>query len=249
MAIELTTPDKLAAKNGIKCLVYGESGMGKTLLAATCPSPIVLSAEPGTLSLRRANIEAIFGKDKPGITYDVPVVAMYDLASAEEVLRWAQSNAINQFDTIVIDSASELGRFFFNDASEKFKGKAGKADGRQVYGDVQIKLLDLFYKLKHLPGKNIVAICHARRFPATEHEPEMIGPNLPTQRLGRESPHEFDEVFQLRLARTKDGELKRYLKTAPDEQGYAKDRSGALNAKEPANLSVVFDKILKPTGE
>jgi len=47
---------KDAASSGIKALVYGLSGIGKTALAATTgdlPSTIIASAENGLLSLRK----------------------------------------------------------------------------------------------------------------------------------------------------------------------------------------------------
>ena len=44
---------------GIKCLVYGESGVGKTVLCSTAPDPIIISAESGLLSLRKKDIPVI----------------------------------------------------------------------------------------------------------------------------------------------------------------------------------------------
>ena len=39
--------------SGVKCVVYGPAGGGKTRLLATAPSPIILSAEKGLLSLKK----------------------------------------------------------------------------------------------------------------------------------------------------------------------------------------------------
>ena len=43
MAINLKTT-KAYAQNGVKVLVYGQSGAGKTTLIKTAPKPIILSA-------------------------------------------------------------------------------------------------------------------------------------------------------------------------------------------------------------
>ena len=40
----------------INCLVYGEAGIGKTTLCATAPSPLIISAEAGLLSLKKHDI-------------------------------------------------------------------------------------------------------------------------------------------------------------------------------------------------
>ncbi len=55
MAINVKTTGGLTA-NGVKVLVYGAAGVGKTALIATLPSPIVLSAEGGLLSLQEIDM-------------------------------------------------------------------------------------------------------------------------------------------------------------------------------------------------
>jgi polynucleotide 5'-kinase involved in rRNA processing len=42
--------------NGVKLLVYGNSGSGKTSLIPTLPNPVVLSAEGGLLSIADADV-------------------------------------------------------------------------------------------------------------------------------------------------------------------------------------------------
>jgi ABC-type lipoprotein export system ATPase subunit len=58
MAINVKTTGSLSA-NGVKMLVYGQAGAGKTTLVATLPAPIVLSAEGGLLSIQDANLPYI----------------------------------------------------------------------------------------------------------------------------------------------------------------------------------------------
>lgn len=238
MAIEITSANNLAKTKGIKCLVYGESGLGKTMLAATAKNCVVISIEPGTLSLVSENIKRVFGEDKGDINYNPAIIQAQTLGQAEEALGWALSKEAEAYDTIVIDSLTEYGRLLLSDATERLK------DGRQIYGDVQTKLLDMLYTIKHSEGKNFVIIAHARWYDATDNDVEICGPALPGKQLGRSSPHEFDEVFQIAQAKNKEGKLKRYLKTEKDDYGYAKDRSGALNKKERPHLDNIFKKIL-----
>jgi ABC-type branched-subunit amino acid transport system ATPase component len=55
MAIKLKSTGSLA-ENGVKLLVYGAAGAGKTTLIKTLPNVIVLSAEGGLLSIQDANL-------------------------------------------------------------------------------------------------------------------------------------------------------------------------------------------------
>ena len=55
MAIQLKSTGDLGDQ-GLKVLVYGQAGCGKTTLSKTLPTPVVLSAEGGLLSLKDDNI-------------------------------------------------------------------------------------------------------------------------------------------------------------------------------------------------
>ena len=58
MAINLKTTKSLAA-SGVKLLVYGQAGAGKTTLIPSLPTPVVLSAEGGLLSIADADVPYI----------------------------------------------------------------------------------------------------------------------------------------------------------------------------------------------
>ena len=57
MSIKLTSTAQAAVDNGIKVLVHGPAGSGKTTLCATTGEPtVIISAEAGLLSLRGHDI-------------------------------------------------------------------------------------------------------------------------------------------------------------------------------------------------
>ena len=59
MKVNIKSTKDIALDHGIKCVVYGFSGVGKTVLCSTAPKPIVLSAESGLLSLSKVDIPYI----------------------------------------------------------------------------------------------------------------------------------------------------------------------------------------------
>ena len=72
MAINVKTTGSLSA-NGVKVLVYGQAGAGKTSLIKTLPSPIVLSAEGGLLSIQDA---------------DLPFIEIASMTDLQEAYKW-----------------------------------------------------------------------------------------------------------------------------------------------------------------
>jgi hypothetical protein len=73
------------------------------------------------------------------------------------------------------------------------------------------------------------------------------GIGMPGAKLGEALPYLFDEVFRLIVVDEDDGQggkvAARYLLTATDGKSVAKDRSGKLDALEPADLGHVVAKI------
>ena len=224
MALNFSTTDKASAQHGIKALVYGKSGAGKTYLASTAPSPIVLSAESGVLSLRGFTIPMIH------------ITRVEDLTEAYEWL--TRSKDAQQFQTIYIDSISEIGEVVLANARRQVK------DPRQAYGELIDKMLTTLKAYRDLPNKHVVM--SAKQEPTKDELTGIVtyGPSMPGNKLGPQLPYLFDEVFRLGINKTPQGEQFRFIQTAPDLQYDAKDRSGALDPIEPPDLTHIFNKIL-----
>ena len=224
MAVHITTTQQAAQLHGIKCLVYGKSGAGKTKLAATAPAPIILSAESGILSLRE---------------FQIPMIQIKTVADLTEVHQWVQNSAeAKQFATIYIDSISEIGEVVLANAKAQVK------DPRQAYGELIEKMMALVKAFRDLPGKNVVMA--AKQEPIKDEMTGIVqyGPSMPGSKLGPQLPYLFDEVFRLGVGKTPQGVEYRFLQTGPDLQYDAKDRSGSLDPVERPDLSFVFSKIL-----
>lgn len=224
MALRFTTTDQASAQHGVKMLVYGLSGSGKTVLCSTAPSPVILSAEAGLLSLRR---------------FSLPVIEIRSVEDLTEAHRWCLSSAeAKQFQTVCIDSISEIGELVLANAKRQVK------DPRQAYGELLEKMLTTIKAYRDLPGKHVYM--SAKMEPVKD---EMTGvvrymSSMPGSKLGPQLPYLYDEVFRLGINKTPQGEAYRFLQTSPDLQYDAKDRSGALAGAEPPDLNHVITKIL-----
>lgn len=224
MALNFTTTDKASADQGVKVLVYAESGIGKTTLCATAPAPLIISAESGLLSLRK---------------FSIPVITIKTLQDLNDAYNWvaAGKQGADQFQTICVDSITEIGEVVLAAAKKSVK------DPRQAYGELIEKMLEAIKNFRDLPGKNVYMAAKMERAKDELSGMMLYGPSMPGAKLGPALPYYFDEVFNLRVMQTTDGQKYRALVTQPDMQYVAKDRSGALDPIEPPNLATIFSKI------
>lgn len=239
MALQFTTAEHESQSSGVKVLIYGGAGVGKTVLSATLPHPVLISAESGALSLRKQNLERLFGAGNPHITYNMPIINVSNVDDLRDAYDWcARSAEARQFASIGLDSISEIAEVVLNNAKRQVK------DPRQAYGELIEKMETLVRMFRDLPGKNVYM---AAKMEPTKDELTGIvryGPSMPGTKLGPKLPYFFDEVFRLGVNKTPQGESYRFLQTQLDLQFEAKDRSGALAPLEPPSLSAVFAKIL-----
>lgn len=230
MAIPVIVSSRQAAAiHGIKCLVYGKAGHGKTYLARTAPKPIMLSAESGMLSLRDV---------------DIPVMIIKSVEDLTNAYNWiVTSKEGAEYDTIYIDSISEIGEVVLANAKTQSK------DPRAAYGELIEKMMMTIKAFRDISGKHVVMVAKQASVTDAVSGTVTYGPSMPGARLGSELPYLFDEVFQIGIGKTPDGVEYRYLRTHPDIQSEAKDRSGILDALEPPDLTHVFNKILNQTSK
>lgn len=235
--MQFTTTAEVAMTNGVKMLVYGPAGMGKTMLCATLPAPLLISAESGLLSLTPANITRVFGADNPAISYNITTVQVQTVEDLSAVYSWLQTSQSSAFQSICIDSISEIAEVVLNNAKRQVK------DPRQAYGEMIEKMETLIRGFRDLPGRNVYI--SAKMEPTKDELSGVIkyGPSMPGNKLGPKIPYFFDEVFRLGVSKTPEGKEFRFLQTQPDLQYEAKDRSGALDPVEYPHLGHIIRKI------
>lgn len=208
---------------GIKCAVYGKAGRGKTRLALTCPAPAILSAESGLLSLASVAL---------------PYKIIKTVGDLQEALTYFATNQnARQFRTIYIDSVTEIAEVVLANAKGQVK------DPRQAYGELIEKMMMVIKGFRDLHGYNVVMTAKQEFVKDEATGLVMNMASFPGSKLGQQFPYLFDEVFQLDIGQNPDGSQYTFLRTAPDFQNDAKDRSGALAPIEEPHLGKIFDKI------
>ena len=208
--------------NGVKLLVYGQAGAGKTSLIRTLPSPVVLSAEGGLLSLSGS---------------DIPYIEVTDMATLNEAYIWVtQSDEAKQYGSVALDSNSEIAEVVLS--SEKKKSK----DPRQAYGALQEIIGDLIRSFRDIQGKHVYFSAKLEK-QADELGRMLYWPSMPGNKTGQQLPYYFDEVLALRVEKDAEGHTQRALMCDSDGLWTAKDRSGRLDSWEAPDLGEIIKKI------
>lgn len=221
MAINLKTTGSLAA-NGVKLLVYGQAGAGKTTLVKTLPNVIVLSAEGGLLSIQDA---------------DLPYIEIASMDDLREAYTWlTSSEEAAGFESVALDSISEIAEVCLN--TEKKSNK----DPRAAYGAMQEQMADIIRAFRDLPGKNVYM---SAKLEKTQDEMGrmLYAPSMPGNKTGQSLPYFFDLVMALRVERDAEGVTQRALMCDSDGLWLAKDRSGKLSGWEAPDLGAIIAKI------
>jgi phage nucleotide-binding protein len=218
MAINLKKTGSLSA-NGVKLLVYGQAGAGKTSLIKTLPQPIVLSAEGGLLSIQDA---------------DLPYIEINSMETLREAYTWLTET--NDYKSVALDSISEIAEVCLN-----YEKKINK-DPRAAYGAMQEQMADIIRAFRDLPGMHVLMTAKLEK---TQDEMGRVlyAPSMPGNKTGQSLPYFFDEVLALRVEKDGDGNTQRALMCDSDGLWSAKDRSGKLSPWEAPDLNAIIAKI------
>lgn len=220
---DLKPAAQLAQRFGVKSVAYGGPGTGKTPCVNTAPRPVLCVVEPGMLSMRSSN---------------VPAWDAYDANRIDEFFKWLfQSNESKQFDTVGIDSISQIAEIILTDELKRCK------DGRKAYGNMSSRVMDIVNALYYLPQKHIYLI--AKQAVYDDGGVQRKRPYFPGQDLNIKVPHMYDEVLHFGLVNMPN-QPKPVVGVRCQEafDVMARDRSGKLAEIEPPDLTHIFNKCL-----
>jgi phage nucleotide-binding protein len=208
--------------SGVKLLVYGQAGAGKTTLAATLPAPLILSAEGGLLSIAG---------------HDLPYIEIATMADLGEAYRFVTESAeAAAFESIALDSISEIAEVLLTHE------KAATKDPRKAYGEMADQMAGMIRNFRDIPGKHVYM--SAKMEKAQDETGRMLySPSMPGNKTAQSLPYFFDEVLALLVEKDSEGTTQRALLCDSDGTYQAKDRSGRLEMWEAPDLGGIINKI------
>ena len=230
MDSRIVPANKLATQYGIKAVITGPAGSGKTPLIGTAPRPIILALEPGYRSVRNQNFQCWN--------------AINSLKDADDFFDWAfRSNEAKNFDTFGFGSWSQ----YCDLVLAKYKAK--NSHGLKAYGEMAEHVYEKAEKLFYLQQKHVVMNCKQEVVDIPGPGPDPIKftrPYFPGKNLIIQIPHLYDEFWQLDefIVPGVAGKVQALLTKRRNDR-LVRSRSGNLNEYEPPNLTDVFAKAMQ----
>jgi len=250
--------ERLAEQRGVKALIVGPAGVGKTSLLRTLDSTSTrfIDAEAGDLSVQDVPVDTIRVDDWQaardlvcrigGPNPSFPPTACYSQAHFESV--GGALDDLARYQTIFADSLTALSRLSFRSAEqqpEAFSERTGKKDTRGAYGLHAREMIAWLQQLQHARGKNVIFVAVLEKvvdeFNAATWQIQMEG-----SRTGRELPGIVDEIITMQWVDFgDDAPVRAFVCTSPNTWGYpAKDRAGRLEQIEEPHLGKLITKLI-----
>jgi len=265
MALPIITADqRLREKQGVKLVLLGKSGIGKTSQLKTLPEAATLfvDLEAGDLAVKDWRGDCVRPTTWPefrdlvvflaGPNPALPPEAPFSEAHYRHVCeRYGDPAQLAKYDTYFVDSITVLARLALIWAKaqpQAISERTGKPDTRGAYGLLGTEMLTALTHLQHARGKHVVfvAILDER---VDDFNRKVFVAQIEGAKTAAELPGIVDEVVTLAEIKAEDGSAYRAFVTHTlNPYGYpAKDRSGQLDVLEPPDLRALIDKCAAAT--
>lgn len=251
--LDIKNINQVTRAHGVKIALYGDSGIGKTVLATTCRNPLLVSSEKGTTSINQ-KVLSYYPNDEI-VAHNVQNMAVLEIENVAnngslteeqinspikklvELLNFLKTD--NTFETVIFDSFTEIAEILLAIYVTQVK------DNRKAYVTLNEKLNNFIKACLDLP-QNIVFICQLNEATDENGNVSKIRPSLPGKRLLEKLPYMVDEVLLYKYITDAQGNRSRALVTTLDNDFsnfIAKDRCGNLDVYEYPHLQNIINKI------
>ena len=219
---DLQPAGNFAKAYGVKSIVYGAAGCGKTPLANTCPRPLMLACEPGMLSMRGSTIP----------TYQ----AFTDKAIDDFFYWFFGSTEVKNYDTLVVDSISQMPDIYLQEAKKTIK------HGMQQYGIMAERTMTHLRRLYFTQHKHTYLI-------AKEQLADVNGvftrrPYFPGQQLNSDVPYLYDAIIHLAKYPVPGIGETLAFRCKGDISVMARERTGNAAEYEPPDFGALVKKVM-----
>lgn len=216
---DLKPAKEFAQLFGVKAIIYGPPGVGKTPIINSAPRPVLLATEPGLLSMRNSNVP----------TWIAPTTAKID-----EFFKWFElSSEAKGYDTLAIDSVSQMCDIALNEAKKK------KSHGLQQYGDMAEYIYPYLERLYFMPQKHMYLIAKEEVTELGVRRPYFPGKVLPVQ-----IPHKYDCVLRVAKSSIPGVGERVAFQCNGTHDVIARNRTGSLADFEPTDFGQLIKKVM-----
>ncbi len=254
----ISASERMKEGKGVKALIVGPAGVGKTSLLRTLDqkTTLFLDLEAGDLAVQDVNVDCMrprtweecrnvacfLGGPNPAL----PPTAVYSQAHYDAILAEFDGQDVAKYETYFIDSITVAGRLCFKwceQQPESFNDR-GKKDVRGTYGLMGREMISWLTHLQHTRNKNVIFVGILENlkdvFNVTAWEVQIEG-----SKTGKELPGIVDEILTLQFVDFGDGApVRAFVCTQPNAWKYpAKDRSGRLEQVEQPHLGKLLAKL------
>jgi AAA domain len=255
----ISANERMAQDKGVKALIVGPAGVGKTTLLRTLDpaTTLFVDLEAGDLAVRDLVVDTFqprtweecrdlcvyLGGPNPAL----PATSCYSQAHYDAVVEtMGSTDALAKYQTYFVDSITVAGRLCFRwcEQQPESLNDRGKKNLLGTYGLMGREMIAWLTHLQHTRGKNVffVGILENLRdeFNVTSWELQIDG-----SKTGKELPGIVDEICTMQFVDFGDGQQVRALVCSqPNPWKYpAKDRSGRLDQIEEPHLGKLLAKI------
>jgi energy-coupling factor transporter ATP-binding protein EcfA2 len=255
----ITADERMAQDKGVKALVVGPAGVGKTTLLRTLNTKTTLfvDLEAGDLAVRDLDVDTFqprtweecrdlacyLGGPNPAL----PATSCYSQAHYDAVVEsMGSADALAKYQTYFVDSITVAGRLCFRwcEQQPESLNDRGKKNLLGTYGLMGREMIAWLTHLQHTRGKNVffVGILENLKdeFNVSSWQLQIDG-----SKTGKELPGIVDQIMTLQFIDFGDGQQIRALVcTQPNQWQYpSKDRAGKLDQIEEPHLGKLLAKI------
>lgn len=251
--------ERMAERKGVKLLLLGKSGIGKTsrLKDLDPASTLFVDIEAGDLAVADWPGDTIRPTSWPesrdffvflaGPDKSLPAESAFSQAHYDHVIeKFGDATQLDRYQTFFLDSITQLSRQCFAWCKAQpgaVSDRSGKPDLRAAYGLLGQEMIGALTHLQHARGKNVifVAILDER---LDDFNRKVFVPQIEGSKTSLELPGIVDEVVTLAELKADDGSSYRAFVThTVNPYGFpAKDRSGRLDVLEPPHLGALIAK-------
>ena len=259
----ITADQRLAERRGIKGVLVGKSGIGKTsqLWTLNPIATLFMDLEAGDLAAEGYQCDTIrprtwqdcrdfavfIGCPNPALRDDQP----YSQAHFDAVCgRFGDPAVLDKYETLFVDSITVAGRLclqWCKGQPQAYSEKTGKPDSRGAYGLMGQEMSGWLTHLQHTRRKKVwfVGILNEA---LDDFNRRVFSLQIDGSKTGLELPGIVDEVITLAEIKGDDGSSYRaFICQTLNTWGYpAKDRSGRLDLIEEPHLGRLMEKIAAP---